>query len=218
MLIEDNLNTILLTTDIDTIKSMSLVDKNWLKCCNDTNFWKLKFNHDNLPIITSSLITIDEWIQEYKLVLYCKNMASNILLVNYIESKQTYNASKRINLFDDRDKYTNTILPESITDKPDIIKMQIEVVNKKEYIVLYYTETTTSLVTATYDEVLNIFIKTIYHDDHNIVLRDNMWEKPFILTEKIEYNDSVSDYDLVLIQRQTIYDTLKNLDLLLPVQ
>ena len=232
MLVEDNLKEVLINSDITTIKQLANVNKNLEICCNDSTFWENKFKHDNLPIINEKLNKFSEWIKEYELIYKCKNDCINILLINRIESQQTYNQSNMIDIFygyqddsseedsDDNSNNSTTDINESIPyymlEKPDIKQIQIEFVSDGAYKIWYHSDKNTDCIKGLYDEVLNILIKMMYYSyqDKNIKITDNLWHKKFTFNKTIEYDDSVEDCDLVLIQRQTIYDTLKIMNLL----
>ena len=99
----------------------------------------------------------------------------------------------------------------------DIRQIKIEFVTDSAYKIWYYTNKNGNcLEDGLYDDVLNILIKMMYYSfkDKKLRITDNMCHKKYTFNKIIEYDDSISDDKLVLIQRQTIYDTLKTLDLL----
>lgn len=62
--IEDISYSILINSDIDTIKSECFLNKTYYKICNNSYFWIEKFKNDKLHIITNGS-NINEWIEEY---------------------------------------------------------------------------------------------------------------------------------------------------------
>lgn len=213
MLVEDNLREVLMNSDIATIKQFVHVNK--ASACTDPKFWQDKFKHDGVFIINDHLneTNTKEWINEYEVVLKCKNDCINLLLVNKIESQQTYNQSNRLNISYDEQEI-NVI--NHIIGKIDIRHIQIEYdVTQDTYIIYYYLQNSHHIENKIYHDVLNLLIKIMYYSKtKNIKITDNLWSEEYNFNKIIEYNNTVSGDDLVLIQRQTIYDTLKALNLL----
>ena len=217
MLCSDNFKEILINSDIETIKQLVHVNQEMKLFCNDSTFWKSKFIHDDLPIITDNFNTMDEWVNEYETILKCKNDCYNILLINKIMSQQIYNNSCRINIDYVNDKeLRDETLPYYITGQSDMERIQIEYTSDDKYLIYYYKPYNHSNIDLLYNDVLNMLIKIMYYSlqDDNIKICDNLWNEPFLSDKEVEYNDSVDDYQLVTIQKQIIYQTLKTLNLL----
>ena len=243
MLIEDNLKEVLMKSDIATIKQLVLVNKNMKICCDDSTFWKNKFVQDGLPIINDKLNTfslldsksnlesdlwsLKEWVHEYELIYKCKNDSINMLLVNKIESKQTYNTCNGFYITygkrtddsdnsdsDNSDDITNNSIPYYMIEKMDTHQIQIQFVDNK-YIIWYYTNVSGWYCEEkVYNEVLNILIRMMYYSfkDKNIKIVDNIWHKKYTFNKIIYYDNSIEDDQLILIQRTKliwfIYTTL----------
>ena len=218
MLVEDNLKDVLMKSDITTIKQLVLVNKNMELYCNDSSFWKNKFMHDGLLIINDKLNTFKEWVEEYELILKCKNDCINILLVNKIESQQTYTQSDYINIF--YGCKHDTSIPHYMLGKMDIQQIQIGFLSDDAggtYKILYYTNKNSYWVeNSLYPGALYILIKMMYYSfkDTDIKITDNLTHEKYTFNKIIQYEDSISEDELVLIQRQIIYNTLKTLNLL----
>ena len=235
MLVDDNFREVLINCDITTIKQMVHVNKNIKSYCNNSTFWKTKFIHDNILMMIDNLNTFDEWVDEYESILQCKNDCINILLINKIES-QIDKRSTPINIFyrfdaesygvsdDDSDKEDDNsdkeddsdddeskrYIPYYMIEKVDINRIQIEFVSDNKYIFWYYNDRKKYSVDGLYVEALNILTKMMYYSfqDKNIKITDDIEFKRYIFIKPIKYDDTVS------MQRQTIYDTLKVLNLL----
>jgi hypothetical protein len=77
-LTNDELFHLMLYSDIQTLTNICL-SKN-INYCHDSYFWKLKFGHDELPILTSILpTTLEGWRKEYIKVENAADKAFDIL-------------------------------------------------------------------------------------------------------------------------------------------
>lgn len=85
---EDALLATMLNSNIDDIKDQCLSNKSALQYCRGPHFWKEKFKHDNLPLLSLPK-NINDWIKEYKLMQKYKYDAQDILMINKIESERT---------------------------------------------------------------------------------------------------------------------------------
>ena len=75
---QDNLFHLMIESDIDTVRSICLTQH--ISYCNDLYFWKLKFGHDDLPILTKELpTTLNEWRKEYIRVEKAADLAVEVL-------------------------------------------------------------------------------------------------------------------------------------------
>ena len=77
----------MLNADYNTIKTYCQSNNNASKLCKYENFWKVKFNHDNLPIMTNA--TMKEYFTIYKIKNYITHL-TNLLTSSYDLNK--YNA------------------------------------------------------------------------------------------------------------------------------
>ena len=75
---QDNLFHLMMHSDINTVRSICLAKS--IPYCHDAYFWKKKFDHDHLPILTQVLpMTLNEWRREYIRVETAADMALDIL-------------------------------------------------------------------------------------------------------------------------------------------
>lgn len=78
---EDVVFNILLQTDIDDIKNLSLVNKKHYNVCNHIHFWHTKFKQNHLTLPNFNTI-ISDWIQIYKFTFYLMDYDQ------YVESEE----------------------------------------------------------------------------------------------------------------------------------
>src|SRR5688500_15491449 len=75
---QDNLFHLMIHADIDTVRNICLTQS--IDYCHDAHFWKLKFGHDQLPILINPLpTTLTEWRKEYIRVETAANLAMDLL-------------------------------------------------------------------------------------------------------------------------------------------
>lgn len=75
---DDDLFYLMLYSDMETMTNICLMRK--INHCHDPYFWKLKFNLDKLPILTSdSPKTFNEWRAEYRRVDQAQNKALEMI-------------------------------------------------------------------------------------------------------------------------------------------
>jgi hypothetical protein len=82
----DDLFHLMLHSDINTLTSICLSQH--LEYCDSSMFWKLKFGHDELPILVNKLPTnFKDWRNEYIKVDTAANKAYE--LINHIKDNKT---------------------------------------------------------------------------------------------------------------------------------
>lgn len=99
----DNINEILLRSDIGTIRQFSFTNKKIYQLCNQEHFWQSKLKLDGLPnIIFDEMRHIDYiavcvqiknfelWINLYKFMKRAQFEAKVIILINKIEKKKGF--------------------------------------------------------------------------------------------------------------------------------
>ncbi len=103
----DILKETLLHSDLKTIINVCSASKNNLLMCNE-QFWRTKFNHDQLPIIKKSN-TFNEWVEQYDQVLSQEKMS--IMLLKVLQYYNFYKGDVQFKIwYETGDKILPTIL------------------------------------------------------------------------------------------------------------
>ena len=81
---------LLLNAPIENIEALCLTSKDAYDWCNDAYFWKEKFKHDHVPMLSTEQHDkrMIDWVDEYIWSLAAKKDASLILYINEIEQKR----------------------------------------------------------------------------------------------------------------------------------
>jgi hypothetical protein len=114
----DLYHNVLLTSDIDTLQQLCVVNNAVNSYCHDKFFWVEKFKHDNLPLPRELPTSYKLWVMLYKTMLMCKRTAINVLLINQIEKNRQVDPTTgviTVTLFDNYD--LNALLPQELLDK-----------------------------------------------------------------------------------------------------
>ena len=113
---DDILYSMMLNSDITTIKKICLTNKSAVRICNNIYFWKDKFNHDNLPLLFNDVIpqTVDEWRNEYEAIDSAVKSVKRIF--NLIPNEEIVSRDKiKISMiFSDEDEL-KMLLPRKLT-------------------------------------------------------------------------------------------------------
>lgn len=173
----------LLNTDIDDIKNLLLLNKQFYNLCQDVYFWKEKFKNDNLTILQYAPSGSKKWIDEYENVHLAKYYIDFVLLVNHIESTRDNNNDGIIHIeyygptieellwLDLPDEFKNSYnISNYINTQPCKIHITImeSVINETEYITTLKlkieNQKILTSVLLTLEEVNKILFKSLYSD------------------------------------------------------
>lgn len=153
-IIDDTLKEIMLNADYNTIKTYCQSNKNALKLCKDENFWIMKFNHDNLPIMTDA--TMKEYLIIYKIKNYITHL-TNLLTSSYDLDKYNAVILKIYNSVNDIFDYTPYL--------PDI---EVDITINQKIVIQYDRKYTISIndsdnMDMTEDEIAYLLFNIIYY-------------------------------------------------------
>lgn len=207
---EDVLLVTILNSNIDELKYQCLSNKQALGYCQSNDFWINKFKHDKLPLFTTHN-TINQWIDEYKLMQKYKYQAQDILMINKIESERLIDTLNVIviaftistyplikNYFDVDDYQDNHIYGIMILNHIDHYEMIYH------FIDIDTDEVTGIKKSTNYNEILNLIISVLYIDPNAEIL--DALSYPFIITtDTINWED---DAQRIGYKRLGIRDTL----------
>ena len=159
---QDNLFHLMIESDIDTVRSICLTQH--ISYCNDPHFWKLKFDHDNLPIVTKELpATLNQWRKEYIRVETAADLAVEVL--------EKLQHKRLIIVFTYNDKQFNfkEILPFSLRSAMHYYTKQYQSFNKlaieyqgNKYGVAFYKDKSAHF-TINFEDIYNVLTIIFYH-------------------------------------------------------
>ncbi len=180
---KDTWSNVLLQADAETLKTSCIINKDTVDICKDLQFWKLKYEQENLPFI----ITTDNYIDDYDKI---KKIKFNLVkLYNNVVNSKKYDI---FSITDDVDINEMTWLPEkmikSIKTHPDDVDegINIEFDFKKLTLILYYIATDEDeedlkdklkvKIKLTKDEFINYLTKLyFYHENAAITDGDDTY-------------------------------------------
>ena len=207
---EDALLATMLTSNIDDIKNQCLSNRSALQYCNQPHFWKEKFKHDNLPLLSLPK-NINDWIKEYKLMQQYKYDAQDILMINKIESERTIDKLNIIIVAINDPTYhlAQQLFNLDIYDEDYTYNI---VINNKishyEMIFNSLDEDNEIKKPTNYNEILNLLISVMYLDPHPEILDQN--SDYFNLPEQF-ISLRLPDEQRIAYKRLGIRETLKYL-------
>jgi hypothetical protein len=172
---KDTWLNVLLQSDTETLKTSCFINKDTDNICNDLQFWKLKFEQDNLPFLLKK-DTLENYIKNYNKI---KKIKPNIIkLYDNVLLNKKYNVLSINDTGDINDmKWLPAKMIESIDDHPDDVSegTNIEFDFKKSTITLYYIATDEDeedlkekleiKIKLTKDEFINYLVKFYYNEE-----------------------------------------------------
>ncbi len=172
MINKDTWLNVLLQSDTETLKTSCFINKDTVNICNDLQFWKLKFEQDNLPFLLKK-DTLENYIKNYNKI---KKIKTNIIkLYDNVLLNKKYNV---LSINDTNDmKWLPAKMIESIDDHPEDVSegTNIEFDFKKSTMTLYYIATDEDeeylkdklkiKIKLTKDEFINNLVKLYYYEE-----------------------------------------------------
>lgn len=174
MINKDTWLNVLLQSDTETLKTSCFINNDTVNICNDLQFWKLKFEQDNLPFLLKK-DTLENYIKNYNKI---KKIKTNIIkLYDNVLLNKKYNVLSINDTGDINDmKWLPAKMIESIDEHPDDVSegTNIEVDFLKSTMTLYYIATDEDeelkdklkiKIKLTKDEFINYLVKLYYYED-----------------------------------------------------
>lgn len=165
------------------IEKFSYINKNAMTIANDLNFWKLKFEYDDLPILTYHH-HIKSWIEDYILIYNITNRVNLILDIHRIESKRKIDHLNMIRIsLDNSYDIIKTIFPgirrhteEEFTNL--IVELHKSYKMTVEWIVLETGEREIVDIETDRQTIFDIMVKILYKHDEEVL---DQLSIPFII-------------------------------------
>ena len=172
MINKDTWLNVLLQSDTETLKTSCFINNDTINICNDLQFWKLKFEQDNLPFLLKK-DTLENYIKNYNKI---KKIKTNIIkLYDNVLLNKKYNV---LSINDTNDtKWLPSKMIESIDEHPNDVSegTNIEFDFKKSTMTLYYIATDEDeeelkdklkiKIKLTKDEFINYLVKLYYYEE-----------------------------------------------------
>jgi len=183
---EDTIFQIMLDMDITELSSFCQTNQVANALCHDKNFWMMKFDQDDLPIIKPFDVNTN-YVKEYQLTKLAQNNAKMTIAINNIERTRKVNpsdgaigiyinndvdlsiSSHLLSKFIDINDITNKPYLISIVYYKNIIKLYVDRYDTNQHPIKLYNNYTTNA------DVIDLLIIVFYYHqlNHNILLRDS---------------------------------------------
>lgn len=189
------------------IEKFSYINKNAMTIANDLNFWKLKFEYDDLPMLAYQ-DNMKNWIKDYVLIYNITNMVNLILDIHRIESKRKKDPLNMIRIsLDNTYDIIKTIFPGIRRHTEEEFTNLIIILDKSykmivEWIVMETGERETVEMETDRETIFDIMVKILYKHDEEVLDELSI---PFII-------DNINNYDeddkKIIYKRLGIIDAL----------
>lgn len=189
------------------IEKFSYINKNAMTIANDLNFWKLKFEYDDLPMLAYQ-DNMKNWIKDYVLIYNIINRVNLILDIHRIESKRKKDPLNmiRISLSNAYD-IIKTIFPGIRRHTEEEFTNLIIILDKSykmivEWIVIETGERETVGIETDRETIFDIMVKILYKHDEEVL---DQLSIPFIIGNINNYDE---DDKKIIYKRLGIIDAL----------
>ena len=191
------------------IEKFSYINKNAMTIANDLNFWKLKFEYDDLPMLAYQ-DNMKNWIKDYVLIYNITNMVNLILDIHRIESKRKKDPLNMIRIsLDNTYDIIKTIFPGIRRHTEEEFTNLIIILDKSykmivEWIVMETGERETVEMETDRETIFDIMVKILYKHDEEVL---DQLSIPFIIgNANLNYYDE--DDKKIIYKRLGIIDAL----------
>jgi hypothetical protein len=188
---------ILMNLKFEDLKNACLTDKNASKVCHIVSFWKDKFNHDGLLMLSEPPQNVEEWIKFYEKNNNAHNMTEKIIKI------MTNDNRNDISTYIDLNENMNKIIPQF---EKDIQKAPDKFVGDYEFQQGISVEIKNNIIK------FKFFYLTNYGDELSYFKYNITYEQLFdMIYRMVYYNAKITDSAGVLYSEEALKNRLNNI-------